>query len=136
MPIEPAADGSITPMEARALCKAAVELWKETTGRGAEHAVAYGTRESVTLVFRGILTKLEQGIPDDVVKQGRRALFDNARERLEATVESAAGTPIETVLYDVDPGHDSCAFTFIFARQLRGGSEAPSAGTLDEVRPT
>ena len=119
MPIEPASDGSITPLEARALCKTAVELWKETTGRGAEHAVAYGTGESVTMVFRGILTRIEQGTPDELVKQSRRALFENTREQLEAAVESAAGTPIETVLYDVDPAHDSCAFTFIFGRQLR-----------------
>ena len=52
----------------------------------------------------------------DHVREHRRALFETVRPRMIEAMARAADAPVQSVLYDVDPEQDNCAFTFVFAR--------------------
>ena len=114
-------DETISSVEARELSREAVGIWKEIVGRGASHARAYGGPGSVCLVFHDVLTQSERTLMevgmDDHVRGHRRALFETVRPRMIEAMAKAADAPVESVLYDIDPEHDNCAFTFVFARK-------------------
>lgn len=119
--MSPPPDETISSVEARELSREAVGIWKEIVGRGASHARAYGGPGSVCLVFHDVLTQSERTLMevgmDDHVRGHRRALFETVRPRMIEAMAKAADAPVESVLYDIDPEHDNCAFTFVFARQ-------------------
>lgn len=120
-------EGTVSAAEARDLARESVAIWKKMVGRGATYASAHGSPGSVSLVFREVLTRsehllVEAGQPD-LVRDQRRALFRAACDEMVAAMEKSSDTPVETLLYDIDPEHDTCAFTFVFARP-RGGDPA------------
>lgn len=123
--LSPGTNHELTAEETRALCREVVAIWKETVGRGPTYASAYTGPASTTIVLRDVLTQSERILTDqgerDHVRAARRMLFDAARASLIGAVERSSGRPVETALYDVDPVHDTCALTFIFAlAQSRG----------------
>ena len=119
--MSPLAEESISSAEARELSREAVGIWKEIVGRGASNARAYGGPGSVCLVFNDVLTQSERTLIEvsgmvDHVREHRRALFETVRPRMIEAMAKAADAPVESVLYDIDPEQDNCAFTFVFAR--------------------
>jgi len=121
-------DFSLTVDETRALCRDVVAIWKETVGRGPTYASAYTGPASTTIVLRDVLTQSERILTEQGehkhVREARRMLFDASRASLIGAVERSSGRPVEAALYDVDPVHDTCALTFIFAVPPRGDQRA------------
>jgi uncharacterized protein YbcI len=123
--LSPETNYDLTAEETRVLCREVVAIWKETVGRGPTYASAYAGPASTSIVLRNVLTQSERILTEqgeyDHVREARRMLFDAARASLISAVERSSGRPVETALYDVDPVHDTCALTFIFALPLRRG---------------
>ncbi len=120
---------NVTPADCRAIAREAVRIWKEKVGRGPNYAKAFAIEGAIAMVFRDVLTQVERELVAtggaDAVRQMRREVFENNRDRLIEAVESTSGGTVETVLYDVAPEHDTSGFLFLLAD--------PSSPAGDEV---
>ncbi len=107
------------PEACRGIARAAVGIWKDSIGRGAETAQAFASDVGISLIFRGNLTQLEK----TAVQRGqaatiasiRREVFEANRDKLIAAVERESGRTVEAALYASAPEDDMSAFTFVFA---------------------
>jgi uncharacterized protein YbcI len=107
------------PEACRGIARAAVSIWKESIGRGAETAQAFAGDYGISLIFRGNLTQLEK----TAVERGqeatialiRREVFEANREKLIEAVERESGRTVEAALYASAPERDMSAFTFVLA---------------------
>ena len=98
-----------------------VAWFKERTGRGPQRCQASIRGDHVLVVLRSVQTASERTLVDtgqaDQVKQLRRTLCDNDRDRLSALVSSTIGRPVQAMLSDHDPASDTSALVFLLARQ-------------------
>jgi uncharacterized protein YbcI len=110
---------NVSAVECRDICRDAVRIWKEKVGRGPNYAKAFAIEAGIAMVFRDVLTQVERELVaaggEDAVRQMRREVFENNRDRLIEAVEQTSGHTVETVLYDVSPQHDTSGFLFLFA---------------------
>lgn len=118
---------TVTPAECRDICREAVRIWKDKVGRGPNYAKAFAVEGAIAMVFRDVLTQVERELVatggHNAVRQMRREVFENNRERLIEAVERASGHQVKTVLYDVSPQHDTSGFLFLLAES--GAEAAP-----------
>jgi uncharacterized protein YbcI len=109
----------IAPDACRGIARAAVSIWKESIGRGAESAQAFAGGNGISMIFRGNLTTLEKTAVERgeaaSVAQIRREVFEANRERLIEAVERESGRKVEAALYAPSPEQDMSAFTFVLA---------------------
>lgn len=104
----------------RGIARAAVTIWKESIGRGADSAQAFSGEYGISLVFRGNLTQLEKTAvergQEATIASIRREVFEANREKLIEAVERESGRKVEAALYASSPRQDMSAFTFVLAR--------------------
>ncbi len=109
----------------RDIARAAVLIWKQSVGRGADFAQAFAGDYGIAMIFRGILTPLERTSVErgqaEAIAAIRRGVFADNRRRLIEAVERESGRTVETVLYACSPEDDMSAFTFVLARDDGGG---------------
>jgi uncharacterized protein YbcI len=121
-----------TPAECRDICREAVRIWKDKVGRGPNYAKAFAVEGAIAMVFRDVLTQVERELisagGEAAVRQMRREVFENNRDRLIEVVERTSGEKVETVLYDVSAVHDTSGFLFLLADPK--ASPAADAGTV------
>lgn len=114
----------VAPDACRGIARAAVGIWKESVGRGAEFAQAFAGDYGIAMIFRGILTPLERtGVErgqGEAIAAIRREVFEANRARLIAAVERESGRRVEAALYACSPERDMSAFTFVLSREDGG----------------
>jgi uncharacterized protein YbcI len=107
------------PDACRGIARAAVAIWKESIGRGADTARAFAGDYGITLVFKGNLTQLEKTAvergQEATIASIRREVFEANREKLIEAVERESGRKVEAALYASSPKQDMSAFTFVLA---------------------
>jgi uncharacterized protein YbcI len=107
------------PDACRGIARAAVAIWKESIGRGADSAQAFAGDYGISLIFRGNLTQLEKTAVERglgaTIATVRREVFEANREKLVEAVERASGRKVEAALYASAPEQDMSAFTFVLA---------------------
>ena len=103
----------------RGIARAAVSIWKESIGRGADSAQAFAGDYGISLIFRGNLTQLEKTAvergQEATIASIRREVFEANREKLIEAVERESGRKVEAALYASSPRQDMSAFTFVLA---------------------
>lgn len=111
----------VAPEACREIARAAVVIWKQSVGRGADFAQAFAGDYGIAMIFRGILTPLERTTVErgqaEAIATIRREVFAVNRERLVEAVERESGRKVETVLYACSPEDDMAAFTFVLVRE-------------------
>ena len=99
------------------IARAAVTIWKESIGRGAETAQAFAGDYGIALIFRGNLTQLEKTAvergQEATIASIRREVFQANKEKLIEAVERESGRKVEAALYASSPEQDMSAFTFV-----------------------
>ena len=116
----PEAETKVAASDAcRSIAHAAVTIWKDSIGRGAETAQAFAGDYGISLIFKGNLTQLEKTAVERgqsaVIANIRREVFQANKEKLIEAVERESGRRVEAALYASSPEQDMSAFTFVLA---------------------
>lgn len=107
-----------------AICNAIIKFEQEFMGRGPDDVRAFIVRDLVVVRLKGVLTPAERQLAKtsegvEMVKQLRKNLIAQGRDKLCEQVSEITGAKILTVFTDIDAQIGERVFVFTMDREVQ-----------------